>query len=227
MKLKSFGCSFLFGADLYDLHETATFLSDGYQNASQHTWPALLAKQKNMDYVCYASVGCGNISIAERALTHAANSDPTLFVIGWTWIDRYDFTHSDDDRNRWESILPTDDNDVSHLYYKNLHSEFRDKFTSLLAIKSVIDTLNQKHCPFIMTYIDDLLFDSTWNITPAVIELQNYIKPYMTDFEGKNFIDWSREKGYPISDSLHPLEQAHISAADHMLPIVESVLGND
>jgi hypothetical protein len=36
----------------------------------------------------------------------------------------------------------------------------------------------------------------------------------MTKFEDKNFLEWSQVKGYPISNTLHPLEQAHLAAFD-------------
>jgi hypothetical protein len=68
-----------------------------------------------------------------------------------------------------------------------------------------------------MTYMDDLIFEAEWHVSPAVTELQNYIKPHMTNFEGQDFLDWSRKKGYPISDTWHPLEEAHAAAADYLI----------
>ena len=45
-----------------------------------------------------------------------------------------------------------------------------------------------------------------------VKELQNYIKPYMTKFEDLTFLNWAKKKGFPISETLHPLEAAHQAA---------------
>jgi hypothetical protein len=63
-----------------------------------------------------------------------------------------------------------------------------------------------------MTCIDELLFDQQWHTTPAVLELQEYISPYITQFEGQTFLDYTKEKGFPISETLHPLEAAHHAA---------------
>ena len=56
-----------------------------------------------------------------------------------------------------------------------------------------------------------MLFRS-WHCSPAVLELQDYIRPYMTKFQDKTFLDWTKEKGFPISETLHPLEEAHQAA---------------
>ena len=72
-----------------------------------------------------------------------------------------------------------------------------------------------------MTYQDELMFDQRWNYTPAVLDLQNYIRPHMTQFEGKTFLDWSRSHGFAESPDWHPLEQAHQAAADYMITVVD------
>ena len=65
-----------------------------------------------------------------------------------------------------------------------------------------------------MTYMDELMFDQRWHCTPAVSELQRYCQPYMTRFDGKTFLDYSRDRGFAISPTLHPLEEAHAAAAE-------------
>lgn len=223
MNLKSFGCSFIFGTDLSD---------DGRDlpipTSSNVTWPAHLSRALNYNYECYARPGSGNLQIAERVLSHAANNDSAFFVIGWTWVDRFDYTNSPISNapilskwTNWCTLMPIDDSQLAQTYYKGLHSEFRDKLCSLINIKLIIDTLNQKHIPFLMTYMDELLFDQQWNCTPAVIELQNFVRPYMTQFEGQSFLDWSQKNGYAVSNTLHPLEQAHRAAADYMITVFD------
>jgi len=209
MILKSFGCSFIFGTDLHD---------DGRNlrvpTASNHTWPALIAKKRSWDYRCHARGGAGNTQILERVLTHAALNEPAFFVIGWTWIDRFDYTHGE--RDFWATVMPVDTDEKSRIYYRDLHSQFRDKFTSLCAIKTAIDALKQHNLPFLMTYMDDLLFETEWHTTPAIAYLQNYIRPYVTNFNGVNFVEWSRSQGFEISSTMHPLEPAHAAAAELM-----------
>ena len=214
MNLKSFGCSFIFGSELADDGR------DGpYATPSQLTWPAHVARHLGRNYECFARPGSGNLQILERILNQVpASSGSDLFVIGWTWIDRFDYYDSNYDprskRTPWNTIMPIDNNNLAKTYYKHLHSEYRDKFTCLSYIKLAIDTLNQKNIPFMMTYMDELLFDQRWHVSPGVEQLQNFVKPWMTTFEEQTFLDWSRSHGYPESDMWHPLEQAHQSAAE-------------
>ena len=222
MKLKSFGCSLVFGTDLSDAGTGVN------PPPSQHTWPALLAKYLNYDYECLARPGSGNLQIAERVLSHCTNADPSFYVIGWSWIDRFDYTNSAISNNpiasqwtNWRTIMPIDPDEIAEMYYKGLQSEYRDKLCSLMYIKLVIDSLQQRKIPFLMTYQDNLLFDQRWNHTPAVLDLQNQIKPYMIDFEGKTFVEWSRDKGFEISSTMHPLEPAHSVAADYIIKAVD------
>jgi hypothetical protein len=221
MILKSFGCSFIFGNDLADV---IVHLGEPYSPPSKSTWPALVADHHGYDYQCYARPGSGNLRILEKVLSHANSSSPDdLFVIGWSWIDRFDYTvdltgrdHLYDlaGNNLWRTVMPIDLDVRAQVYYRDLHSQFRDKLVSLTYIKTAIDILKQKNIRFIMTYMDELLFESAWHATPAIIDLQDCIRPYLTAFENKTFLDFSKEKGFPISETLHPLEAAHQAAAE-------------
>jgi hypothetical protein len=121
------------------------------------------------------------------------------------------------DIHRWGTIMPTDSTDVAQTYYRNLHSEYRDKLTSLTAVRITIDTLKSHNHPFIMTYMDELMFDKSYHSSPAVTLLQDYIKPSMHQFDGLNFVEWSKKNGHPIGTAAHPLEAAHEAAASYML----------
>ena len=208
MKIKSFGCSFVFGSELAD---------SGKTRPSQLTWPALLAQHVKSDYECYAVPGSGNLQILDQILNQAVASDSATFVIGWTWIDRFDYYQSWPRTLAWKTIMPTDEDNTAQMYYRDLHSEYRDKFTNLGYIKLAVDTLTQKQIPFLMTYMDELLFDQRWNTSAAVADLQEYVHTYMTKFNGMTFLDWSRKNGYPETQLWHPLEQAHDAAADYLL----------
>jgi hypothetical protein len=211
MKLKSFGCSFIFGTDL-----AVDGRDSPYATPSQLTWPALLAKNLTYEYECYARPGSGNLQILENILNQTANNNPAVFVVGWTWIDRFDYYDAEYNpgrkRSPWSTIMPIDSDNLAKTYYKDLHSEYCDKFTTLSYIKLAIDTLKQKNVPFIMTYMDELIFDQQWHTTPAVLALQEYVHPYLTNFKGQTLLDWSRDGGFAISDQLHPLEAAHQAA---------------
>jgi len=211
MKLKSFGCSFIFGTDLHDDSRLAVKATP-----SNYTWPALLAKQHEWDYTCYARPGAGNLEITERLLSQLTDVEPAVYVVGWSWIDRFSYTGEPNTwwKSPWKTVMPIDSDAAAETYYKYYHSELRDKLTTLINVKTAIDSLKASGNKFIMTYMDDLMFDTQWNTTPAISALQGYCKPYMTHFDNKNLLEYSKEKGFEISQTLHPLEAAHQAAAD-------------
>ncbi len=199
----------MFGSELAD---------DGrdlpWPRPSKLTWPALWATNLGHDYQCYARPGAGNLQILEKVLTHAASNEHALYVIGWTWIDRFDYNKQP--HNTWTTITPGHTDETAKFYYRDLNSQYRDKLTTLSYIKLAIDTLKQKDVTFIMTHMDDLIFETKWHANPAIMDLQNYIRPYITQFEGKTFLDWSRDKKFKISTKLHPLEAAHQAAFEYI-----------
>ena len=222
MQVKSFGCSFIFGSELADeILNLDIKHHRSYFAGSQLTWPCIVAKNYGYQYNTYARPGSGNLQILERLSSHFAGpvNDDVCCVVGWTWIDRFDyFTESSQWLGLpWATLMPIDTTETAKIYYRVLHSEIKDKFTNLLYIKQAIDLLKEKSIPFIMTYMDHLLFDTRWNTTPAVTELQNYVKPYMTTFDGLNFQEWTKKNNFPISEIGHPLEQAHQSAAEYII----------
>ena len=209
MKLKSFGCSFIFGTDLHDdsrYRPKAT--------PSNYTWPALLAQHHNLDYVCYARPGAGNLEIVERLLSQLTDTEPAFYVIGWTWIDRFSYTGTGDQffKTPWNTVMPIDTDPAAQTYYRHYHSELRDKLTTLINVRTAIDALQASGNRFIMTYMDDLMFDTRWNTTPAVSALQGHCEPHMTRFDNKSLLEYAKESGFEISPTLHPLEAAHEAA---------------
>jgi len=208
MNVKGFGCSFVWGCDL-----------SNYRLA----WPALLAQHHGWEYNRYADSGSGNLRIAERVLNELENPEPIwendskscLYIISWTWIDRFD--HVQLNNNAWATIQPTDTEKTSKQYYRDLHSQYRDKLTALMCIKTVQDAVLSKGHGLIMTYLDDLLFETDWHTSPAVEFLQRSIQPKMTLFENQTFLEWAKTKGHKISPAWHPLEDAHRAAADLMI----------
>lgn len=197
MKLKSFGCSFIFGSEL--------------QNPN-HTWPALVAQHYGLEYQCHAEPGSGNLRILESVLNALADPEPAVYVIGWSWIDRFD--HVDPASDQWCSILPADNTTQAQYYYRHFHSQYRDKLTTLIHIKSAQHAVQSAGHRLIMTHMDDLIFETAWHCSPAVTQLQTSIAPNVVQFENQTFLDWARKNKHPISALWHPLESAHRSAAE-------------
>lgn len=206
MKLKSFGCSFTYGSDLSDCDIPDI-------GPSQHTWSALLAKNLNLTYECYACPGIGNLQIMHEVLTQASLNDPGVYVINWTWIDRFDFL--DPLTEHWITLRPDGNTNEHQLYYRHFYNQYHTMLTNASYIKTVIDTLNSQKIKFIMTLMDTTLFDEIdpgWKDPRPISLLQKEIKPYITWFENQTFLEFSKEKEFPISETLHPLEDAHQAA---------------
>jgi hypothetical protein len=208
MKLSGYGCSFIYGSEL---------------SSSADTWPALLSRDIGHEYCCRAQAGVGNLQIMEQILCSGRDDD--ILIINWTWIDRFDFV--DCATERWETLRPALDHDHADYYFKNLHSQYKDVLTNLCYIDIALGFLLSNNKKFIMTYMDDLILEEilpTWHNPAAVSYLQQKISPHLSSFDGMNFLDWSRSKGFDISNSWHPLEQAHQAAAEYMLPTVRGLL---
>jgi len=199
MKIKAFGCSFIWGSELSDEIPQRRF--------SDLTWSALLSKKLEIAYECFAQPGMGNLYIANEVMSQTIDTpDPAIFIINWTYIDRFDYLS----KNVWDSILPNDDTDVAKFYFSKLHSEFRDKLTNLLTITNVINLLESKNIPYIMTNLDPIILDQRWNVTPAVMELQRQLKEKLTTFDQEDFLSWAKARGHAITERGHLLETGHL-----------------
>ena len=211
MQLKSFGDSFIFGTDLDDANDGSTQL---LIQPSQKTWPARLAQHLGYDYECHAWPGLGHLQIAERVLNHL-ECDPALFVISWSWIDRFD--HRPDGLDLWNTIRPTCEDSHARYYYKHFHSQYTDKLNTLIYIKTCQDLLKQHGHSMIMTYMDDLIFETEWHNSAAITQLQNSIRTHMTAFAGTTFLTWAQDQNFAINEHLHPGEDAHAAATQLLI----------
>jgi len=220
MQLKSFGCSLMFGTDLPDC------TTHHWASPSQLVWPAVLAQRLDMTYRCRARGGSGNVQILDRIINDAATDQDQFFAINWSFIDRFDYGYgiADHAQPTWDSVLPEQVTETAKVYYRDLHTEYRDKLTTLMCIRTAIDVLQAHHIPFVMTYADDLFLDTRWNTSPGIDTLQTSVKPHLTAFEGLSFIDWCKKQQFPISKTLHPLEEAHIAAAELLLPVAQKAI---
>jgi hypothetical protein len=121
-------------------------------------------------------------------------------------------------------LTPCSSDLAGEIYYRDLHSEYRDKLTSLICIKTAIDFLKVNNCPFIMTFMDPLIVDTKYHVNSTIRQLQDAVCDYLEDFEKMNFLDWSKYHGYKISPQNHPLEEAHQAAAEYMMPRIDAIL---
>jgi hypothetical protein len=227
MILGAFGDSFIYGSDLSDIQDDK---SQHYFFPSHLTYPAVLAQKFNMDYYCTALPCQGNKVIADdilRAVIH--HGKDMFYVISWSWIDRFEFQglsliNSASQTNAsiagWETVHPGRTDKCAELYYKNFYSDLDAKLSNLMYINTALEALLDNKCKFLMTYMDHLLFDKQWHCTASIDYLQNKIMKHATLFNGKTFLEWSRDNNFPESENWHPLELAHEKAAEYMLPVI-------
>ena len=225
MILGAFGDSFTFGSDLKDVtHDTPSKL----------VWPALVANQLDLEFYNYATPGIGNLIIADDVLRCISTKKNNVFyVINWTWIDRFDYIGSEIHENNfggvlveniWRTVRPTTKSEIDNAYYKFFHCDFTAKLTNLMYINTASQALLKNNCKFLMTSMDKLLFDTTYHCAESTLYLQNETVPYISNYEGLNFLEWSKKQKFSISNNWHPLEVSHQKAAEYWLPTVKTLL---
>jgi hypothetical protein len=224
MNIASFGCSLTLGTELRDQSSNKFG-----QLPSALTWPALTAARLGLEYRCMAQGGAGNLSIADRVLDYRHAHPDDLLIINWTFIDRFDYSdprgrHFDNGHTDYLTVRPGESDTISDFYYRHLHSEYRDKITSLMQIHTVLYRLQQGGALFLMTAVDDLLMGRRWHAPGRITELQDDLAPYLHSFDGMNFLDWCRARGHAITAGGHPLETAHAAAAELMAPAIDAIL---
>lgn len=217
-QIVSFGDSFVWGSELE--HNT-----DG-----SRAWPGLVAQDLGWQYHTCAVPGCGNEAIARQVFDyfHDKSPDSVLAVINWTWPIRYDFYSVVTEA--WTTLGPTcaqpklahtfgdqqEAQRILDLYNDYLgHSTVWDRTRSLVPMYAVQQYVKSRNIPCIQTHMDLELFDSRWHAPGYIQELQQLVLPELQLFEGENFLDWSRGRGFAVTEpGWHPLEAAHRAAAD-------------
>jgi len=108
MILVAGGDSFVYGTELADQ-------LPGTHVPSKSTFPALLANNYNLEYLCTAQTGNSNSAIA-RQVINACNQylEQKLFVhVTWTFSCRYEFYFNQQVRtSNWYSLTPWDSHDT-------------------------------------------------------------------------------------------------------------------
>jgi hypothetical protein len=216
-KIVSFGDSFVFGSELKN------------NDTGCQSWIGQIATQLGVDYKTLAVPGCGNENISRQILTYFSTnpSNDVLAVINWTWGARWDFYVPQVET--WTTLglscVPStlapltgeiEATKVLEFYNKYPgHSTLWDKFRTLQTIHSSQQYLKNLGVPTIQTCMDIEMWDTTWHAPDYIRTLQDLTKGPLESFEGKTFLDWSRDKGFAVTNpGWHPLEQAHAGAAD-------------
>ena len=70
------------------------------------------------------------------------------------------------------------------------------------------------------------MMETRFHCSQGMRMLQDDIAPYLSKFDDKNFLDYSRDRGHPISSTMHPLESAHEDAAQLILNNLDQYIKN-
>jgi hypothetical protein len=216
-KIVSFGDSFVFGSEIQNNHD------------GKKAWAGLAAQKLGVEYKTLSVPGCGNENISRQILTYFSDNavDNTLVVINWTWGARWDFYIPG--KETWTTLgltcVPSklapmvgheEAKKILEFYNKYPgHSTLWDKWRTLQTIYSTQQYLKSIGANIIQTYMDYEMWDQTWHAPDYIKTLQQLTRTDLENFEGQNFLDWSKQRGFTVTEpGLHPLEQAHEAACE-------------
>jgi hypothetical protein len=216
-KIVGFGDSFVFGSELAN------------NDRGQQSWIAQAARKLGVDYETLAVPGCGNENIARQVFSYFSNNPANniVAVVNWTWGARWDFYIPNIET--WTTLglscvpsklapLVGTQESVKILDFYNKypgHSTLWDKWRTLQTVYATQQYLKSLGVTAIQTYMDYEMWDQTWHAPDYIQTLQSLTQSDLENFEGLNFIDWSRRNGFTVTEpGLHPLEDAHAAACD-------------
>jgi hypothetical protein len=158
----------------------------------------------------------------QKVLEQISDTQSSVFVINWSWLDRFDYVHPVDET--FLTLRPDGDSLLHKVYFRDFYSQYHTMLTNTSWIACVIAMLQEKNIKFVMTCMDQILTETvqpTWHDPRSVTLLQDYIGPHISWFEDQTFLEWSRSHGYEESEAWHPLEAAHQAAADYMISVFD------
>ncbi len=207
-----------------------SFLAGAELGSPNLTWPALFARDLNLDYQCLARSG-HSIQFVLRNLLESLHKEtvPCFYVLHWPSALRFEYVNRQNDT--WVQINPNSilfGNDrseiVKKIYYQDVNSLLGDKWKALSTIFSAILALKQTSHSYAMSTVDNFLFDTEFH-NPLYIEyLQNQCRSEIKDFEGLPFHFWAAKNNFLIGPNGHPLEQAHQAAFEITKPLYQQII---
>lgn len=221
MKLIAGGDSFIWGSELADSPHGGP---NGY---SHSTYPALLSKQANMEYVCAAYPGNANNAISRTVIDSLGNDLTDCFLlVSWTYPQRHEFRFG----NKWTSINSwhTAEKQFSQEYFKHVgNNEYYELYNTLKEILFLQNYCLQQKIPYMFMTADNTFYchdNYVRSKDKSIINLYSNINwdrwfwfPAGTSahetLAPRGFYQWAVENKYTVGPHGHPLEQAHSDAA--------------
>ena len=197
-RLVVFGCSHTYGEGQIDCLNYTTSQGDYMtKNPSQYAWPAVLARELNVEEVInLGRPGCSNRYIANKILDTPIQKDD-IIVILWTEFNRTTVYPSSEDA--WavaKNIQPVQKDKMSKMYYKHIHHPYN----SFLESVEYMNLANYH----LRKYRNVFNFKADFNTS-------EYKGPPISEFPKWNKVDL-------INQSLHYIDRA----ADRIHPGIES-----
>ena len=217
MILVAAGDSFIWGSELTDCRN----------DYSKQTFPALLARQSNMEYVCAAYPGNANNAISRMAIDAVSKIEGDKFLlVEWTYPQRAEFRIN----NEWVSINSWHINakEFSESYFKYAgNSEYYEIYSVLKEIVFLQQYCMINKIPYMFMTADNHFFQHENYIRRSDTELENLFNQinwgnwfWFGSGTQKNeigasigFCQWVIKNKYKVGVQLHPLEEAHKAAA--------------
>ncbi len=192
------GDSIVFGSEL----------SDEYLTPSNLTFPALYAKQLNLEYKCLAYPGISNSTIARTVISFLEKNIADIVIVCWTFPNRQEFHFN----NKWTTLNGWIHNpdgeyskevvDFSKTYFNLAHSDYYEKYAMLKEILLLQNYLKVKNQRYIFTANTRIDFSNCdYN---SAVDWSQWVW-----FNGEGFWDWANRQKFPKGPEGHPLEQAH------------------
>lgn len=232
MRLYFNGCSHTFGDDLVD------------QNNS---WPSLVAKSLQCDFVNDAVSGGTNDRILYRTIKEAGDFD--RIYIAWTYTSRFTRYRSDNNyevnfntslTNKLYSSSP-EFKEYGKMHYAFWHNElysFKLWLQQIILLQRYLDSINK---PYVMLNADNNFIDR-WTVgrnnfnnsvqsllcfdlmdNQQLLAEHQEIQKLISQINFTNYIDWGNwwitqlSSIYPIGPTRHLLEDGHVAIAKHIL----------
>jgi len=219
MILVAAGDSFIWGSELADS------LHGGPNGYSRNTFPALLAKEYGIEYVCAAYPGLANNAISRKVIS-VCNKD-TILLVNWTYPQRAEFRFGKEwiSINSWHTVQKH----FSEEYFKYVgNNEYYEIYSILKEILFLQQYCEINKIPYIFLTADNHFYQhenyfrnqdqdidnlynqiiwSNWYWFPPGTEINETQAP-------RGFYQWATENKYNMGLQGHPLEDAHKDAAN-------------
>ena len=230
------GDSFIYGSELADCVD-----SNGQEQVSQLTYPALIAKELGMEYECVARPGYSNAAIRRTVMNACEQYDDIdLVIVSWSFTGRYEFRIN----QKWQQISSWTaiddvkeiekkfqfDNPIVLKHHADELAQAKQSGLSNFAqwfyantdyVAEAYDTLSNivmleqylmlNDIPYIFTAADRNSIDVKVK-DESIVALQNQLGKLWGWFDNKGFYTWAQDMKYPFATT-HPREEAHIEEA--------------